>query len=388
MEGTLNRSLTLTDLTLFGVASIMGSGGFNLIGYGVRSGGSLWPVALGISAVLLMGSAFTYAGAFDRFKKNTSESDMIRSIFGPWAEGVGATAILVYNLVSIVVILVFCSKMLMPSASWFIQVCLTLFFLSGITGLAFVGIDIDKYIINNTTWVLIGVLVAAAGLGGAGLLTQSLPVLKAPSHAEFMNSLWMFFFVLVGFNVAMKFAEETTNSSDIPTAFYLSNGVSILLTVGVAFALSIWLPGLSNVQEGIALELLFSKFLGAWVIEPFKWVIVLFLLLTTFVVFLATTRYLYGLNDKAEWLSGLKSVNDAKAPWVAIVSLFGGGSVLALLNNTDLLVKITDLGFAVIAAMVAGSVSVADWNEGKLGSAAVSGATGAGFLGLIASAFL
>ena len=62
----LKRTLTLTDLTLFGVTSIMGSGGFNFIGRGVGSGGSWWPAAVGIAAVLLMGAAYAYDGAFQR----------------------------------------------------------------------------------------------------------------------------------------------------------------------------------------------------------------------------------------------------------------------------------------------------------------------------------
>jgi len=366
----------------------MGSGGFNLIGAGVRHGGVLWPWALGISAVLMMGSAFTYASAFDRFKKNTSESDMIRSVLGPVAEGVGATAILVYNIVSVAVILVFCSKLLMPTGSWSCQVALTLFFLSCMTGIALLGIDVNKEMIDVTSWALIGILVAAVGLGCYGLATQTVPTLAVPSHANFMSSLWMFFFVLVGFDAVMKFAEETTEEADIPTAFYLSNFVSIALTAGVAIAMAIWLPRLVGSQDSSALGLLFSKFLGGWIMEPFKWAIAVFLLLTTFVVFLSTTRYLYGLGEKSKELGVLTEVNAAKAPWVSIGAVFGAGSLLALLNNTELLVMITDLGFAVIAALVAGSVTIADWREGKVGTAAVSGATTAGFAGLIASAFL
>lgn len=384
----LNRTLTLTDLTLFGVASIMGSGGFNLIGEGVRSGGSMWPLAFGISATLVMGAAYTYAGAFERFKENTAESDIIRSILGPLAESAGSVAILVYNIVSIVVILVFCSKIVIPSASWSSQVFLTLFFLSVMTGTALMGIDLNRDLIAGLTWVLIGILVAAIGAGGVGAFTQPLPSLEAPAKGGFMNSLWMFFFVLVGFDAIMKFSEETKDERDVPTSMYLSNIVSIMLTAGVGLAITIWLPGLTEAQEGNAIGLLFSKLLGGWILEPFKWLILTFLLLTTFVVFLATTRYLYGLNDKADWLSPLKKVNAAKAPWMAIASVFSSGSLLSLINNTERLVMITDLGFASIAALIAGSVSIADWCDGKLGSAAISGATGAGFLGLITSAFL
>lgn len=384
----LKRTLTLTDLTLFGVANIMGSGGFNLIGKGVRAGGSWWPVALLIPAVLLTGAAYSYAGAFERFKKDTSESDIVRAVFGPWAEGAGSSAIVAYNLVSIIVILVFCSKMLLPAGSWLAQISVTIALLAGMTGLALAGIELDTFMIDRTTWFLIAILVIAGLLALFGLVGTTMPTLSIPSHGGFMNSLWMFFFILVGFDVILKFAEETKNPADVPRSFYLANIISIVLTVGVALALSIWVPGLTEKQEHNAIGWLFAAFTGPWIVEPFKWVIFLFLLLTTFVTFLATTRYLYGLGDKAAWLAPLKEVNAAAAPWISILSVFGSGSVLSLLNNTDLLVKITDLGFGVIAALVASAVSVADLGEGKIASAAVNGATTAGFLGLLGSAFL
>jgi len=374
----LDRTLSLTDLTLFGVASIMGSGGFNLIGPAVRDGGSWWPAALGISAVLLMGSAYTYSSAYDRFKNNTSESEMIRSVFGPLAEGIGASAILIYNLVSIVVILVFCSKMILPEGSWFSQISLSISFLASMTGLALMGIDFDASLISGLTYALIAVLVLAASM--SLMAHKGLGPLTAPSHTSFMNSLWLFFFVMVGFDALMKFAEETKDPRDIPRAFYLSNLVSMLLTAGVAFAITMILPNLTKAKAGSAIELLFASAMGKWVLEPAKWIILIFLLLTTFVVFLATTRYLYGLSPL------MKEINAAKVPWVAVLSVFGTGSAVSLLNNTELLVKITDLGFAVIATLVAGAVSVADWNEGKVESALISGLTGMGFLGLLAAA--
>jgi len=40
MSEELKRSLSFNDLLLFGVAAIMGSGGFNLIGDGIIAGGS------------------------------------------------------------------------------------------------------------------------------------------------------------------------------------------------------------------------------------------------------------------------------------------------------------------------------------------------------------
>jgi hypothetical protein len=256
------------------------------------------------------------------------------------------------------------------------------------SGLALAGIELDTLLIDKSTWFLIAIFVIAGLLGLLGLAGTAMPTLTIPSHRGFMNSLWMFFFILVGFDAIMKFAEETKDPADVPRSFYLSNTVSIVLTIAVAAAISIWVPNLSEKQEHNAIGWLFAAFIGPWIVEPFKWVIFLFLLLTTFVTFLATTRYLYGISDKAPWLAPLKEVNAAAAPWVSILSVFGSGSVLSLLNNTELLVKITDLGFAVIATLVASAASVADLGDGHLLGAAANGATTAGFLGLLGSAFL
>ena len=61
----LEKTLTLTDLIFFGIASILGSGGFNLIGEAIVKGGSWWPAALGISSAAFMGASKVYEKAFD-----------------------------------------------------------------------------------------------------------------------------------------------------------------------------------------------------------------------------------------------------------------------------------------------------------------------------------
>jgi len=384
----LERTLTLTDLTLFGLISIMGSGGFNLIGKGMRNGGSMWPVALAVASMLIMGAAYAYAGAHDRFMTNTSEADMIHTMFGESASNVGTGAILVYNIVSIVVILVFCTQMIIPSSSWLSQVCMTIGILGSMAGLSLLGIDVNKAVIDVLGWILIAVLGMIAIIGGVGLATRPLPSVPLPSWSGFMESLWMFFFILVGFDALMKFSEETKDSADIPRSFYAANGVSIGLTITMAIAVLVWIPKLTESNDSMAIEHMFANIFGDWILEPTKWMVIMFLLSTTFVVFLATTRFLYGLGDSVDWLAPMKAINDANAPWKAIIAVFCAGSTISVLNNIEMLVKITDLGFAVIAALVAGAVSAADAQEGKVESAAINGLTGAGYLGLLASAFV
>lgn len=54
---SLAKSLNLFDLVGFGVASILGSGGFNLIGDGIRAGGAQFPLALGGVSLLFQGAS-------------------------------------------------------------------------------------------------------------------------------------------------------------------------------------------------------------------------------------------------------------------------------------------------------------------------------------------
>jgi len=380
----LNRSLTLTDLTLFGVASIMGSGGFNLIGSGIRNGGSWWPLALAMSSTLLMGSAWTYSSAYARFKSNTSESDMIRSVLGVGAEEAGAIAILIYNIVSMIVIMVICSQLILPNGSWLSQTALTVGLLATMTGLALLGIDVNKSIIGTSTWGLIGVLLIACGFSmwtGPVTLPTTIPA------KSFVRSLWMFFFVLIGFDALMKFAQEANEPTDIPTSFYLSNAISIGLTCGVAAAVASWVR-LTPGTEDMALESLFAVFMGSWTRGPFTALVIAFMLLTTFVVFLATSRYLFGLGEKGGVLAPFAGITDEKVPWVAILSIFGIGAGVAAINHVNTLVMISDFGFSIIGGLVAAAACVADWRDGLVGSALIDGGVAAGFVAMMMSALV
>ena len=363
----------------------MGSGGFSLIGTGVREGGTMWPLALCMAGVLIVCSSFTYAESFKRFHKTTSESDSVHESFGPIIEALGSFSILFYNLASIIVILTLCSHTLLPTSSWATQVSFTIAILAAMATLSLYGIDMNKHLITGLTWFLISILVVASFFGIWGGLTRPIPTLE-PSGG-FMKSFWKFFFVLVGFDAIMKFSEEAKDDADIPTAFYLANTITILLTACIALAITIWVS--SAKQNTDVLAHLFAVFTGAWILQPFRWLVVLCLLVTSFVVFLATTRYMYGLGDQfGDTCKWLQSTNEMKAPWSAIASVFGCGSVLALLNNVDKLVIITDVGFASIASLVASSVAVASWKAANIGATALSGATAASFCGLTLTAFL
>ena len=319
------------------------------------------------------------------------------SIFGPVGEGVSVISILLFNIVSISAILVFCTQMLIPNGSWAAQVGSALALLGGMAGFSLAGIELNSVMINTMAYALIGLLTFLSGLGIYGLVAAP----AAPSSAaggptgppsgppsSFITSLLLIFFVLAGFDSNMKFAEEAKDPSDIPTSFFTSNAISIALVAGVALAIHVWLPNLGAAKEGNALSHLFAAFLGPGSVIPVMFLMVGFMLTATFVVFLSTTRYLFGLGEKFPILSPLKEINAASVPYitVALVTIISGLAVL--INHTETLVRLSDAGIILLLGLVAAAAAATDFGEGSLFSAALNGATATGFTGLLAACLL
>jgi hypothetical protein len=351
-------------------------------------------MAFGISAALLLGASYAYSDAFRRFGKNTSESDMVASVFGPVGEITSIVAILLFNIVSISAILVFCTQLMIPNGSWSAQVGSALALLGGMAGFSLAGIELNRVLISSLSYILVGVLAVTAGLGlyGLGYAPTAPSGSPAPSGSSgptsFVTSLLLIFFILAGFDSNMKFAEETVKPADIPTSFYTSNLISIALVAGVALAIQEWVPGLSAAKEGNALGHLYAAFFGPGIITPATYLMVAFMITTTFVIFLSTSRYLFGIGEKFSVLAPLKEVNAASVPYNTVALLTVIAAAAILINNTEALVRISDAGIILLLGLVAAAAAATDFGEGSLLSAAVNGATAAGFGGLFGCCLL
>ena len=382
----LKKSLDLKDLTLFGLSSILGSGGFNLIGKAVRAGSAAWPALFGTVATLLLGGAWSYTRAHQIAGTNTSETDVIHSVFGSLGENAAAIGIMLSSIVSIAVILVFVTELIFPSAHWGFQVFFSTVLLAAMAGFSLVGIDINKTAVNGFTWLLVVVLAAAMGLGGWGALKGLSPVddMSLPTPRAATTSLMYFFFIMAGFDALMKFAQEAkAPESDMPTAFFGTNIIADVLVLGVSAALAMWVPGLTEKQEMNALGHLFARFMGPSAVGIMRLLMIIFMLVTTFVVFLATSRYLFSFGEKREGLKWLTELNASQVPWAAVAIVFVIGFIGLVINHIDVLVRVANGGFIVTLGLVAAAVSAIDFGDGPLWSAAVNALTAAGFGGLL-----
>ena len=382
-EPSLKKTLSLYDLVFFGIASILGSGGFNLVGEAVMKGGDAWPAALAIASAVFMGSAKTYEEAFNAFKTNTAESDFVNKIFGENASLITISAVMLWNILSISTILVVCSHMLFPEGTWIGQITFALMLLGLMGFFSLKGLDVNKETINAFSAVLVVVLGGVSFLGASGVVQKGIPSVPVIPEKSFVASLLFFYFILAGFDALIKFTEETKDPKNVPRSFYISNLLSIALVLGIclAFVTTVDMRRLWKFDNGIG-EIL-HKFLGGNTKMIVTYFAVLYMIITTFVTFLATTRYLFGLGDVYKGLDFMKVVTEAKVPINAVLFTLSTAALGIIVNHKESLVRAADFGLSALLLMVAAAATKSVVSQGKIPW--IEGTTTvalAGFMGL------
>lgn len=382
-EPSLKKTLSLYDLVFFGIASILGSGGFNLVGEAVMKGGDAWPAALAIASAVFMGSAKTYEEAFNAFKTNTAESDFVNKIFGENSSLVTISAVMLWNILSISTILVVCSHMLFPEGTWIGQITFALMLLGLMGFFSLKGLDVNKETINAFSAVLVVVLGGVSFLGASGVMQKGIPSVPVIPEKSFVASLLFFYFILAGFDALIKFTEETKDPKNVPRSFYISNLLSIALVLGIclAFVTTVDMRRLWKFDNGIG-EIL-HKFLGGNTKMIVTYFAVLYMIITTFVTFLATTRYLFGLGDVYKGLDFMKVVTEAKVPINAVLFTLSTAALGIIVNHKESLVRAADFGLSALLLMVAAAATKSVVSQGKIPW--IEGTTTAalaGFMGL------
>lgn len=389
----LEKALEFSDLVSFGIASIMGSGGFNLISDAVIASGPATPVAIGAVTALFQGASKVYEEAYKAFKTNTAESDIVFEQFGPAASSISTLGILGFNIFSVSTILVVASKTMIPAASWLSQVGLALLILAMMSGFSLVGIDMNKNLINIFTAAIIIMLSAATAVGIFKGATDG-HAFSYPRALQETSNLFegvlLFFFILAGFDTVMKFVEESKNpDKDIPRSFYSSNLISSALTAGIAYAF-IQASFTKSPRIENPMGTIFSSVFGKGAEYPAEIISVLLMIATAFICFLATIRYFYGLAstkyiiDLDGYKSAMKQlerVNAAKVPYIAVAATTLIAGLAILLDNTMELVRLTDVFLMLIMSVVGGAVTSRLYKEGK--PILIEGVTTAAFTALL-----
>ena len=393
----LLKILTLKDLLFFGIASILGSGGFNLIGEATVAAGPAAPAAIGLVTLLFQGASKLYEEAYHAFKSNTSESDVVYEQLGGIASWITSLSIVGFNTFSVATILFYAAKDILPTASYSSQIGLALTILSMMSGFALQGIDANRNVINLASIGILGFLVAAGAFGlfqgvSQGHLFETPPALSTTPNIS--HSIFYFYFILAGFDTLMKFVQETRNpDKDIPTSFYASNLLSTALTGLVAYAFAQSSFGSKRIDTANPIAHIFSSVLGPSVEHPVIFLSIAFMLATAFICYLAAVRYLYTLSsatyipDAAPIKEQLKKLNEKKVPYNALFLSFAITTLGILVGNILTLVRISDIFITLIITLVGVAVSKRRLIKDKK-MPWMEGTTTAGFVALLSALLL
>ena len=393
-SGSLEKSLVFTDLISFGIASIMGSGGFNLIGEAIAAAGPWTAGAIALVSALFQGASKVYEEAFNAFKSNTSESDVVRQELGTGAEFVSMIGILFFNVFSVSTILVFAAKTIFPKGLWAGQISVALGLLGLMSGFALKGIDMNKYVISLFSTIITLLLLAASaiglieGFGPTGTDASTWPSALSGTP-DFKQSVLYIYFILAGFDVLMKFTQEAIDpEKDIPRSFYVSNAMSTLLTTGVAYAFihALTLKRYSSVPKDNVLGVIFDSFFGPPAGSIAHSLSIGLMIVTAFVTLLGTSRYLYSLAKESKtfpegWKNWLDDLNEEKVPVNTVLITLGLAATGILLNHTSSLVRLSDFFLTLVMFLV--SVAVSKLRAGRGEFPAIEAATALGFGALL-----
>jgi hypothetical protein len=369
----LNRVLNLKDLILFGVTSILGSGGFDLIGKAIKDGNNYFPLTLLISGALFTGSSYSYSYAHDRFKKNTSETDLIEIVYGSIGKYSSVLTILLHNIFAIATILVLCSKILFPNTSWWKQVSFSLLLLSMMTFAAFQQLDMNKELINIFSLGIILIFGSASLFGISRLVSEPFEVPKFPEKINLYESLLYFFFILAGQSSIIKFSEESVNEKDINSSTYISLVISILLVGGLCLAAVTYIRDFRTVNVNDIVGDIFEKIFNKGIGKVVSYIAILCMIISTFLGFLATIRYTYSLSDKD---SGNGRVSQTSILIIALLCLLA-----ILINQTTSLVELSDVALIITLLLVSSASFYENYKEGSI--PITDGLTSGGLLGIL-----
>jgi hypothetical protein len=190
---------------------------------------------------------------------------------------------------------------------------------------------------------------------------------------------------LAGFDVLVKFSEETKDPADVPRSFYISNILAIIFILGLSLAVL----NFSDLKKAKPLEravgFMLNNLTGMNIRHYFSVIAVFFMIITMFVTFLATTRYIFSLGEKYN-LPILIKLNENKVPTVPILATTAVVGATVLINHFNTLVSIADLALGGFLFLVAAAATKFKYDKGE--APIVEGLTATGFIGIFAATAL
>ena len=352
----LKRSLSVLQVTLMGIGSILGAGIYIIIGEAAGlSGNSLW-VSFILAAVVAIFTGLSYAELSSRFPNAGAEYVYVENSFGKTSAWLVGWLILVGSIIGATAVTIGFSH-------YFSAIFDTPIILTSIFTLFLIGIILIVGVKETASITILFTIIEAAGL--IIIIFIGIPYIGSVNYFELANGVdglidasILIFFGYIGFEGISRLAEETEDPKrNIPKAIiYSIIIVTIIYTLVGITAVSI--VGWQELAvEKAPLALIAKKVFG----EQSFFIMSVIALFATFntalFILLSGSRFVYGMAEQQALPNIFLAVSKKlKTPWVAIIGIVAASMVFLFIEDLQTVANLTNFAIIIVFIIVNASV--------------------------------
>jgi len=354
-DDAFKRVLGLPQVTMSGVAVIIGAGIFVLLGPATReAGGAVW-LSFVFAGALSALTAFSYMELASMFPKAGSEHEFASQVFSRWVAVVVGWSMTAALVVAAATVSLGFGRYLNEFVSVDERLAAAVLLLI-LAVVSYLGMERAAWLVILLALVEIGSLIAVIVIGVPSVGNHDL---LSGSFTGVLSAAGLVFFAFIGFDEVITLAEETRDPTwTVPRALLLALGISTLLYVGVAVSAVSVLGADALAVADRPLAAVGEKVFGGWAGSALSSAAMVSTGTTVLLVLTAGSRMFYGMagaNDLPRFLAEVRfqrvPLNALIVTVIAALGLLLLGDLKTLASATDALIYLTFL--VVNAAVVA-----------------------------------
>lgn len=338
MNDNLLKVLTFKDLFFIGLCDIIGSGIFYIFIYTLLYGKKqsiLAVLTIGISSII---SGLCYGEIISIFKNNSSEFNLVNSIFGENYSNIFSLTIIFFQLFTIATIIIALNKYLFKD-----NIIFGLFITCVIFLLLFYGIKLSTNIINVIGIIILIILIFIITIGLFNIKpVKNAFINQSTNTYNFLICCTFVVFLYSGYDSIIKVYDEV-HPDHIKYIPYAIIGSIIIATILYLLLTIIMLYNFNSSSINAPISYLYKLFLGdyAYYITYIIGAIILFG--TSFDISLISSRYIYGLAKNKILPDFLTTLSCFKTPYIILLLQFIFIFILVLNNNVEFALSMSNI---------------------------------------------
>lgn len=346
----LERSLSLTQVTLMSIGIILGAGIYVVIGQAVGLAGNAVWLSFIIAALVAMFSGLSYAELSSRFPTAAAEYTYVEESFGSRLAWVTGWLIIAGSIIGSATVAIGFSK-------YFSAIFQTPVLYVALITLLIIGVVLFAGVQETASLTILFTLIEVLGL--IIIIIIGIPRIGTIDYLAIAEGVQgiikagvLIFFGYLGFEGITRLASETKDpEKTIPKAILISIGVTTIfyILVGIAAVSVIPFDQLADAEAPLALvaEQAFgsSSFLVLSVIALFS------TFNTALVMLLSGSRIVYGMAEEKGLPEIFAKVSmKTKTPWVSIIAVVLAAMCFSLIGDLKTVANLTN--FTVFAVFI------------------------------------